>query len=89
MEQCTIIISCARVRGERDVRRGATYVDSAIANFTSLPFLFLRTEYIREAVQHVSLSRPCASYIVPFKTLGIGATFSKKERATPHVFLHG
>jgi ribonuclease D len=32
------------------VDKEATYVVSAITKFTSLPFLFLRTEYIREDV---------------------------------------
>jgi hypothetical protein len=50
MTQCGIIILCALTCGDVVRRGGATYVDSAMTSFTSLPYLFLRTEYFKEAV---------------------------------------
>ena len=43
----------------------ATWCGLAMIKFSSLPFLFLRTEYIREDVQHVSVSPLPASCVVP------------------------
>jgi hypothetical protein len=44
-------------------------------------FSLLRTDYIREAVKHVCLSQPLLPASCLETTLGIGATFSKREPA--------